>query len=470
MRSTNHGADCLSTTRLIRWLALGDAFAIAAALVVASVVHSASRRIGLEASGYVPAVISILLAQLLLFRMMGLYDPDEILAGAREYGEIALAATYQLFLVAGISYFAGGLPIVSRTWLSFAWLFVLVAVGCERFAARRVVRRARQGGRLRTCVLVVGGSASGVRLAQELSAAHDQGLDVGGFLDEYAPLGRELVPGVRVIGRPADLARNPDAFVADEYVLVVDALPYQRLNELTKALVPRRNLAVRLTVGPLGLLTRHPLVAQRSHVPLLSLRRAEIAGFDAGFKRLFDIVIATVALICIAPLGLGTIAIAVVRRRTPIFRVERIHGRGGGALRLPLLTHGASKLLPVRGMPAFVAVLAGTLSIVGPRPRLLKDAPAPLTLELAAIKPGLTGPWRLSGAASSAEKQTRDDLTYIRAYSIWEDLRIVYESLKRLASKHTAAQLARWQIPPLEANTAELPEQWAATSVESGTS
>ncbi|MHB8490732.1 MAG: sugar transferase [Solirubrobacteraceae bacterium] len=445
MSSDDRTPSFQANIRLVRWLAIVDALAIVMSLVGAALLHDTVVGEGLRPPVYAAASAVVLAAQLIFFRLVGLYDLDEVLAGTREYARIVLAATYNLFLIVGVSYFLGGLPLVSRLWVLFVWLLVVVTVAGARFAGRRVVRRLRRRGGLRTRVLVVGGSASGVSVARELSAAAEEGVEVGGFLDEYAPLGRELLPGIRVVGRPADFARNPTAFDCDECVLVAGALPYERLEELTNALVPRSDVSVRMTVGSLNLLTHRTLVAQRSRVPLLALRRAEIVGVDALLKRLFDVLVAIVALVYLAPFALAAILIALARRRTPIVRAEEIFGRGGRAIRLPLLTHTTSELLPVRGVPAFLGVLAGRLSIVGPRPQSHHGARTPLTLQLTAIKPGLTGPWRLSGADASVERQARDDLTYIRSYSTWEDVRIVWQSLRRSRGQHANVGLARWQ-------------------------
>lgn len=441
-RQSDHG--------LIRWLAVADAIAVGASLAAAAFLHGTLGSGGLSPPYAVASAVA-LLAQLLFFHLVGLYDLDQILAGTREYARIMLATTYNLFLVVGVSYFAGGLPLVARRWVLFSWVLVIVMVGAERFVARRVVRRLRRDGWLRTRVLVVGGSASGVAIARELAAAVNEGIDVRGFLDEYAPLGRELLPGIRVVGRPADLARNPGVVDCDECVLVGDALPYQRLDELTRALVPRTDVSVRLTVGPLDLLARQTLVAQRSSVRLLALRRAEIIGVDAVLKRLFDIVIASAALLLLAPALLVAATVAIVRRRRPVVQVERIYGRGGEAVGLPLFTHAVGDRLLLRGSLAFLAVLGGRLSIVGPRPQPYRgdNAQTPLTLQLTTIKPGLTGPWRLSGAGAAVERQATDDLTYIRGYNIWEDVRIVLSSLRRSGARSGGLAIARWQVAPL---------------------
>ena len=93
-----------------------------------------------------------------------------------------------------------------------------------------------------------------------------------------------------------------------------------------------------------------------------------------------------------------------------------------------------------------LSVLTGRLSLVGPRPAIWNsDEPDLRALWLTAVKPGVTGPWRLSGRDASLVEQTVRDLTYIRNYSIWEDVRIVSESIRRLKYGHLQTLLGRWE-------------------------
>lgn len=423
------------------WLAGADALAIVAALAMASVIHYSVGRTLLPAYRDIVVAISMLPIQLLFFRLIRLYEFDEILAGTLEYGRIALAACYSVLLVAGVSFFAGGFPIVSRTWLLLVWMFVVLFVCAIRFAGRRIVRGARKARKLRIRVMIVGASASGVSVARDLTRATDQGIEVVGFVDEFAPLGMELLPGIQIVGRPADLARNPTAFHADQYVLVVDALPHQRLDELSIALLTLKDSSVRLTVGSLGMLPRQTLLARHSRVRLVALGRAEISGFNAVFKFAFDITVSLLALTLLTVPALAALAIAVLRGKHELVRIQHVYGRDGTEFRLPLLGHEVSGLLPLRGVPALLKVLAGKLSVVGPRPQPRDNSAPPLALQLTAIKPGLTGPWRFSGPDATIEEQAQDDLAYVHTYTPWEDVRLVLETLRHA----WAPRIRRWE-------------------------
>ncbi len=83
-------------------------------------------------------------------------------------------------------------------------------------------------------------------------------------------------------------------------------------------------------------------------------------------------------------------------------------------------------------LPQLINVLRGEMSLVGPRP--------PIPYELAAyqvwhrrrlleVKPGITGLWQIKGRSRvSFDDMVRMDLTYVRTWSLWLDLKILCQT------------------------------------------
>jgi lipopolysaccharide/colanic/teichoic acid biosynthesis glycosyltransferase len=399
-----------------------------------------------ELSPGVHSLASVLVLPVLigLFWAHGLYDPDQILAGTREYAQIAHATTYSVFLALAASYFAGNSQFISRAWLVLLWVLCIGCVGIGRFSARRVVRRLRRNGHLRTRVAIVGASEFGVTIAEQLRSATDEGLDVVGFLDEYLPFGQPLLDGITVIGRPEDLLRKSAKHLADEFILVPQALPYERQEEISRLMASRTTPILRMAISSTDLLTHGARVGGRGNVPLVTIQHARIQGLESVWKRTFDLIGASLALVILAP-ALMFVLLRTARKR-PLLRTYAISGAPGRDSRVWLFDRHVANGPLLRGAPALFAVLAGRLSLVGPRPTLCHSAllgsqPGGLT----AVKSGLTGPWRLSGPGASREEQATQDLSYVHNYSIWEDIRILWESLRRLRSVQLTAGLARWE-------------------------
>jgi len=83
-------------------------------------------------------------------------------------------------------------------------------------------------------------------------------------------------------------------------------------------------------------------------------------------------------------------------------------------------------------LPQFINVLKGEMSLIGPRP------PLPYEFEkydiwhrrrVMEIKPGITGLWQVNGRSrTSFDEMVRLDLKYMRAWSIWLDLKILLQT------------------------------------------
>ena len=447
-------------TQLILPLVLTDVISLAVGLTGALLVRLQLEEAGVAAEFDVwrHLVASLVLGgvMLLSYWANGLYDPDQVLSGTREYGQLTHGAIYAFLLALAFSYFAGPLtdadggyaPALSRSWLL---LTLTLGAGCSmvgRFVLRRIIRMLRRHGAMPVRIVIVGASAAGVSVARHFQASRDDGLKVVGFLDEYLPLGERILEDVEVIGRPSDLTRGNAAVGVDEYVLVPQALSHQRLEEVTALMVSRDHPIVRMLVTPSALLTNGVLVAARAHVPVLTLRRARITGLEAAIKRTFDVSGALFGLIVIGPVALVAVARAWLQGNRPLFRTERVSGTDAGQPILRLLAREVSANIAIRGVPALVGVLIGQFSLVGPRPYPVGIGVESVAAGLTAVKPGLTGEWRLSGRDSTLEEQATRDLAYVREYTVWEDVRILAHSLLTIGRLRSLPPLARWEPLP----------------------
>ena len=83
-------------------------------------------------------------------------------------------------------------------------------------------------------------------------------------------------------------------------------------------------------------------------------------------------------------------------------------------------------------LPQFFNVLKGDMALVGPRP------PIPYEVEnydvwhrrrIFEVKPGITGLWQVKGrSTTSFDEMVRLDLQYSREWSVWLDLKIIFET------------------------------------------
>jgi lipopolysaccharide/colanic/teichoic acid biosynthesis glycosyltransferase len=80
------------------------------------------------------------------------------------------------------------------------------------------------------------------------------------------------------------------------------------------------------------------------------------------------------------------------------------------------------------------------MSLVGPR-ALTSSADLlqqPWTRTLILVRPGLTGPRIVDGDGWTLEEQAIRDVAYVREYSLWMDLRLLFASLLRALRRERA--------------------------------
>ncbi|MBI3361009.1 MAG: sugar transferase, partial [Chloroflexi bacterium] len=83
-------------------------------------------------------------------------------------------------------------------------------------------------------------------------------------------------------------------------------------------------------------------------------------------------------------------------------------------------------------LPQLFNVLKGEMSLVGPRPEMqfIVEGYEPWQRGRLAVPPGITGWWQVSGRSNlPMHLNTQYDLYYIRNYSLWLDLMILWKTV-----------------------------------------
>ena len=172
------------------------------------------------------------------------------------------------------------------------------------------------------------------------------------------------------------------------------------------------------------------------------------------FKRFFDIIFSLLTLLLLFPLYLILAILVRIKLGSPVFFRQVRPGKKGKLFRLYKFRSmtdekdGNGNLLPdeerltkfgkwlrktsLDEIPEIFNILKGDMSIIGPRPQLVKDFVFfdKETMNRQSVKPGLSGLAQINGRNNIPwEKKFEYDLLYINKISLFKDFKIVLKTI-----------------------------------------
>jgi len=448
-----------------RSLIAADVVAAAFALYVSVV--------GFGGASLEPAMLLALPIVVLLGKLLGLYDRDELV-----FHKSTLDEAPQHFQLGGFYTLLAWLlaptliegPFERHTAVAL-WGTAFIATSLMRFSARELARRVAPAERC----LIIGRSGTRMRLAGKLTAARP-GTEVVGYLpleDERRKhdrwhgserrrrtLAMEDLPEIvrqldvhRVIIIPGDAGSDT----------MVEAVSRAKASGVKVSILPRLFEVVGSSVE----------FDDIDGVTVLGVRRFGLSRSSAAIKRGMDMVLAALGLVLLAPLMLA-IALAIkLDTRGPVFYRQRRIGRDGKPFRMikfrsmvvnadelkpalhefnvagdgifkviddPRVTRVGRLLrrLSIDELPQLVNVLRGEMSLVGPRPLVPTEderVDGRFRRRLRLV-PGMTGPWQILGPARvPLTEMVGIDYLYGANWSLWLDIKILLRTVGHVLAR-----------------------------------
>ena len=206
----------------------------------------------------------------------------------------------------------------------------------------------------------------------------------------------------------------------------------------------------------------------------MGVRRFDLTRSSARFKRLFDLIGASLGLLAVSPLLIAVaIAIKLDSRGPVFFRQQRVgrHGKRFQMLKFrtmvpeaeamkeslrhrneaqdglfkiaddPRVTRVGSFLRKsaLDELPQLFNILKGEMSLVGPRPLVIEEDQRVegwhrRRLELT---PGMTGHWQILGPSRvPLAEMVAIDYLYVANWSLWKDVKILLRTVPHVLGRH----------------------------------
>ncbi|MBT8492726.1 MAG: sugar transferase, partial [Deltaproteobacteria bacterium] len=403
------------------------------------------------------------IAALWLGRM---YRFDQLITRRALLPRIALLAPAVGVAVAAVLFLAQA-KLASRLVFGYGLLFATVGTWLVRklvLAVRRTIFR-----RTGLSVLIVGAGPLARELAEFLAAHPETG---------YRLIGHLARPGedaeLEVIGTTEDLPQVLDREVIDQVVI---AAPLTEVGSSEAIIQTCDEVGVDVSLAATGLGPRVTSVSIDELGGTQLLRLASSPQFRAAMvgKRIFDIVAASILAILASPLMLLTAVTVKLTSRGPILFVQDrvgLNGRHFRFLKFRTMVDGAHaqkdalasevpgpvfkmkrdprttsiggllRRYSIDELPQLFNVLAGQMSLVGPRPPLPDEVSRydRWQLRRLSVKPGITCTWQVSGRSEIPfEDWMKLDLAYIDNWSPWLDLKILARTIPAVLSRRGAS-------------------------------
>jgi len=356
-----------------------------------------------------------------------------------------------------------------------AWFVAApLVVVATRAVLRLYQRRIRAKGRNVRGLAIVGCTEIGFQLARNIERAPWSGLRTVGFFDDRPPLRRATLP--------ADVAAcvgNIDELVAQardgRVHMIYITLPLRAENRIKTVLSRLADTTASVYLVPDFYVYEllHSRWINVGGLPAVSVFENPFYGVDGIVKRMLDVVLGSVALV-FAALPMAVVAAAVkLSSPGPVFFRQKRYGLDGRPIdvwkfrSMRVQENGATVTQAVKSDPrvtkvgAFIRktsldelpqlfnVLEGTMSLVGPRPHAnahnehyRKQIQGYMLRHK--VKPGITGLAQVSGwrgetdTLDKMERRIECDHQYIRDWSPWLDVKILFRTVFTVLSKQNA--------------------------------
>ena len=453
-----------------RVLVLSDLVVLAWAFGTAHVVWASGLNSGLHPYSAGPILFTcvVLLGWHAVLTLAGTRDLRVFGAGPEEYKRVLNSTLVVFALIAFLGYMVKFA--IPRTYVGVALPFGLILLLLSRWSWRQWLLVRRQRGRMTHDAIVVGTHEAVEHLAEVIgrNAAFGYRL-TGACITTPNPPGH--IAGVPVLGGVDGLTERMISYEANALIVTSsDAMHPDMVRRLGWDL---EGYDIEIIVAPSLANIAGPRVHIRpvAGLPLLHVEKPSYRGAQRWAKDLLDRVGGLSLLLLFSPLLLALAAAIKLTSPGRVFFVQERVGRDGntfGMIKFRSMVEGADSMLAdlqpdtsnvvmfkmrddprvtrvgkflrrysLDELPQLLNVVKGDMSLVGPRPPLVSEVSgyAAEARRRLLVRPGMTGPWQISGRSDLDWEETmRLDLYYVENWSLVGDMLILWKTFRAVVT------------------------------------
>lgn len=406
--------------------------------------------------------LTLALLCVLLLRDLGLYKSSALVNGGWSF--LKSAATLVITGTAAYTLFDRFLFPLDPHWVPYWTLLATIHLALSRLAAQVWARPLARQGRFRKRIAIVGGGKVAEDALHALEASRDLGIDIIGLFDDRDD-GRSphAIRRHRKIGKITELAAYARSNRVDLIIVAIPLAAEARLLHILKRLweLP---VDIRISGNASSLKFGPDTYTYIGRLPLLSMFDRPLTGWGLFLKNVFDRAVAGAAIVALSPVMLVVAAAIKLESKGPVIFKQKRYGFNNELIEVfkfrsmytdrcdahatTLVSKGDPRVTRVGRfiwrssldeLPQLFNVLAGQLSLVGPRPHATQAKAADTLYEQVVdgyfarhkVRPGITGWAQVNGwrgetdTREKIEQRVKYDLDYIDHWSLMFDISIL---------------------------------------------
>jgi len=425
---------------------------------------------------YMMPLIVILPIYLFLYYIFGLYHAQRTRSIKSEVLNLIKANFVGLLLLLSLL-FLFELTDYSRYVLATFITLSLILSITERLTIRESLRFMRRKGYNIKHIIVIGAGPLGKKFAQRIKQNPYVGYNIIGFLDDNFEKKHKIVDS-QVIGKIKDLEdliltnTIDDVFITlSNQENILNIVDICEKHGVKSKIIPEFAINYDNLINKIAFIyPSQPYLDMVDDIPIVDVRYVPLDNvFKKSTKRIFDVILVTLALILLSPLMIFIAIMVKISSPGPIiFKQERVGYNRQNFIMYKFRsmkyqgddeeeTHWTNKNDPRRTkfgsfirktsideFPQFFNILKGDMSLIGPRPerpifveKFREEIPQYMIKHY--IRPGMSGWAQVNGwrGNTSIKKRIEYDIYYVENWTITLDLKIfILTIIKGLTHKN----------------------------------
>ena len=352
------------------------------------------------------------------------------------------------------------------TFIVVYYLATIICFSLWRVLIRVIVKLYRRKGYNTKNIIIIGAGKNGMELYRVIKNDLSYGFNILGFFDDNELL-RDILPNY--LGRIDEMEAYTQHQPVDEIYCTLPGTHSEKISALLS--FAEKNM-IRFYIIPEFYrdVKKSMILEIMETVPLLSIRNEPLQSlYNRAMKRIFDIVFSLLVLIvCFPPLYIIAGILIKISSSGPIMFKQKRTGIYGQIFecykfRTMKVNEEADTIQAVKDdprttkigsflrrtnldeFPQFVNVIMGDMSVVGPRPHMLRHTEQYSELidkymVRHLVKPGITGWAQITGyrgetkTLEQMEGRVKRDVWYLENWSFFLDLKIIFVTIINMFS------------------------------------